>query len=207
MGSVNSIVYTKAETEPAAFRRFTTIQPAYMNTLRELSLIELTLEQDALNENGLWYGIQAMRTLKDTCRQQGKPASCESVQNHAGIVRCLTFHPIVPTVISKSPFLQSAIPTPISSPKPIIIRQITRTWKDDKDTAAVEAAAVQRISDVEAAAQEEGMQTGYTYLNYAHSGQKVFGEGDRLRQLIDVSKRYDPDGIVQKCVPGGFKLS
>jgi hypothetical protein len=27
----------------------------YMNTLRELSLTELTVEQDAFNENGLWY--------------------------------------------------------------------------------------------------------------------------------------------------------
>ena len=54
-GCVNSIVYTKAEPEPEVFKPFTTIQPVYMNTLRELSLTELTVEQDAFNQNGLWY--------------------------------------------------------------------------------------------------------------------------------------------------------
>jgi hypothetical protein len=133
-------------------------------------------------------------------------ATCEKVRNYTGIVWSLTFHPVVPAVISKSPFLQSAIPTLSIPPKPIIIAQITGTWKDEKDTAAIEETAVQLISDVDSAAREEGMQTGYVYLNYAHSGQKVFGEGDRLRRLQDVSKRYDPDGIFQRCVPGGFKL-
>jgi hypothetical protein len=132
--------------------------------------------------------------------------SCDRVRDFAGIVWSLTFHPVAPTIVSKSPFLQSAIPTLSSPPKPIIIAQITGTWKDGKDTGAIEATAVQLLTDIERAAQEEEMQTGYVYLNYAHSGQKVFGEGDRLRQLRTVSKRYDPDGIFQRCVPGGFKL-
>ena len=54
-GFVNSIVYTKPESEPAVIKPFTSIEPAYVNTLRELSLTELTREQDAFNENGLWY--------------------------------------------------------------------------------------------------------------------------------------------------------
>lgn len=56
-GCVNSIVYTKAEADPEVFKPFTAIQPVYMNTLRELSLMELTVEQDAQNEKGLWYVI------------------------------------------------------------------------------------------------------------------------------------------------------
>lgn len=53
-GFVNSIVYTKPEHEPAVVKPFTEIQPMYQNTVRELSLTALTLEQDAFNENGLW---------------------------------------------------------------------------------------------------------------------------------------------------------
>ncbi|KAF2675969.1 putative oxidoreductase [Lentithecium fluviatile CBS 122367] len=209
-GCVNSIVYTKAETEPAVYKPFTAMQPVYMNTLRELSLLELTREQDALNENGLCQVMISTTYYLDlpllTRTVDLYQASCDSVRNYAGIVWSLTFHPIVPSTISKSTFLQSAIPTLSSPPKPIIIAQITGTWKDGKDTAAVEVTAVQLISDIDAAAKEEGLQTGYVYLNYAHSGQKVFGEGERLQQLRDVSKRYDPDGIFQHCVPGGFKL-
>ena len=130
-------------------------------------------------------------------------ASCDKVRNTAGIVWSLTFHPVSAPVISKSPFLNSLLSDPS---QPMVIAQITGTWKDMKDTEAIESTAVQLIADVDAAAQKEGLQTGYVYLNYAHSGQKVFGDGERLRRLRDVSKRYDPDGIFQRCVPGGFKL-
>lgn len=54
-GFVNGIVYTKPESDPAVFKPFTNIDPIYANTLRELSPTELTREQDAFNENGLWY--------------------------------------------------------------------------------------------------------------------------------------------------------
>lgn len=53
---VNGIVYTKLPVnEPDAFKPFIELEPIYSNTLRELSLIDLTREQDAFNENGLWY--------------------------------------------------------------------------------------------------------------------------------------------------------
>ena len=54
-GFVSSIVYTKPESEPAAIKPFISLKPTYLNTLRELSLTELTREQDTFNENGLWY--------------------------------------------------------------------------------------------------------------------------------------------------------
>ena len=53
-GFVSSIVYTKPESEPAVFKPFIKMEPTYLNTLRELSLTELTREQDSFNENGLW---------------------------------------------------------------------------------------------------------------------------------------------------------
>ena len=52
-GIVNSIVYTKPESEPAVIKPFTSLKPTYLNTLRELSLTELTCEQDSYNQNGL----------------------------------------------------------------------------------------------------------------------------------------------------------
>lgn len=51
-GIVNGIVYTKPESEPTVFKPFLKIDPVQVNTLRELSLTELTLEQDKFNQNG-----------------------------------------------------------------------------------------------------------------------------------------------------------
>ena len=45
-------------------------------------------------------------------------------------------------------------------------------------------------------------------MNYAWRGQMVidgYGE-DNKRFLKEVSEKYDPDGVFQKAVVGGFKL-
>lgn len=54
-GFVNGVVYTKPQNEPKVFKPFLKLDPIHVNTLRELSLTELTREQDDFNENGLWY--------------------------------------------------------------------------------------------------------------------------------------------------------
>ena len=138
-------------------------------------------------------------------------ASCESVKSFDGIAWAMTFHPIFQAVISKSPFLQSAIPNRSANQDSIIIAQLFGTWRDPKDTTEVEKTALKLISEIEDAAREQNKQTGYLYLNYAYPGQDVFGDGsadggEKKKFLQDVSRRYDPDGIFQRCVPGGFKL-
>ena len=68
---VNSVVYTKPNREPAVIKPFLEPGPIYVNTLRELSLTELTQEQDGFNENGLWsvllyHCFLSLRPLKTT---------------------------------------------------------------------------------------------------------------------------------------------
>ena len=68
-GFVSSIVYTKPQSEPAVFKPFSSLEPTYLNTLREMSLTELTREQDSFNENGLWYVLcrTAFLDVNPTC--------------------------------------------------------------------------------------------------------------------------------------------
>ncbi len=118
----------------------------------------------------------------------------------------MSLQPIVPTVIARSPFLQDAIPDLGSNTRPIVVAQLTGTWKDSRDTAVIEAVALKLIRDITIATRIYDMQTGYIYLNYAHAGQSFFGEGRRKQWLKEMSRKYDPEGIFQHCVPGGFKL-
>lgn len=133
--------------------------------------------------------------------------SCDSVRHCTGIVWSMTLQPITPTIIAHSPFLQEAIPNLVSnSNKTVVVAQLTGTWKHSEDTAAVEATALKLIDSIDSEARAFGMDTGYIYLNYAHAGQNVFGEGQRKERLREISKKYDPEGIFQRAVPGGFKL-
>ena len=118
----------------------------------------------------------------------------------------MSFQPIVPAIITRSPFLQEAIPALSTHSKPIVVAQLTGTWKDPKDTAAIEAVALTLINDLDIAARKNDMQTGYIFLNYAHAGQNVFSERRRRDWLQEVSRRYDSEGILQRCVPGCYKL-
>ncbi|KAI4289386.1 MAG: hypothetical protein L6R35_001355 [Caloplaca aegaea] len=210
-GFVNSIVYTKPEHEPAVVKPFTEIQPMYQNTVRELSLTALTLEQDAFNENGLCQIMIATTYYLHLPLLHGTynlwQDSCDSVRHCTGIVWSMTLQPITPTIIAHSPFLQEAIPNLVSnSNKTVVVAQLTGTWKHSEDTAAVEATALKLIDSIDSEARAFGMDTGYIYLNYAHAGQNVFGEGQRKERLREISKKYDPEGIFQRAVPGGFKL-
>lgn len=133
--------------------------------------------------------------------------SCGSVRDCTGIVWSVTLQPITPTIIAHSPFLQEAIPDlAANSNKTVVVAQLTGTWKDPKDTAAVETTALKLIDSIDREARAADMNTGYIYLNYAHAGQNVFGEGQRKERLREVSRQYDPEGIFQRVVPGGFKL-
>jgi hypothetical protein len=50
----------------------------------------------------------------------------------------------------------------------------------------------------------------FIHLNYAGESQDPIGSygknGDKKKQLQAVSKKYDPKGVFQTKVPGGFKL-
>jgi len=49
---------------------------------------------------------------------------------------------------------------------------------------------------------------GFQYLNYAHPDQhplESYG-ADNLQHLEEASRKFDPEGVFQKLVPGGFKL-
>lgn len=54
-----------------------------------------------------------------------------------------------------------------------------------------------------------GTDKPYIYLNYAYPGQdpiKGYGQ-EGVKLLREASKKYDPKGVFQNLVPGGFKVS
>lgn len=64
------------------------------------------------------------------------------------------------------------------------------------------------IDTIEKEAKKRKLWRAWKYMNYAFEGQDVltgYGE-ENLKFINAVSKEYDPDGVFQKLVPGGFKL-
>lgn len=65
------------------------------------------------------------------------------------------------------------------------------------------------IDEIEAFAESVGGNVGFRYLNYCDGSQDPFatyGEAN-IRKMKDAAAKYDPTGVFQTRVPGGFKIS
>lgn len=82
-------------------------------------------------------------------------------------------------------------------------------WDSAEDDALVEGQVQELFARAAARADELGVAHPYLYLNYAAPWQDpIAGYGDEsVAFLRGTSATYDPTGLFQKHVPGGFKLS
>jgi hypothetical protein len=82
-------------------------------------------------------------------------------------------------------------------------------WTNPADDTAVINAVLNMFTQANAYATSNGKLNRFIYLNYAYKTQKpISGYGDaNVQKLEAISKKYDPAGIFQNRVPGGFKLA
>lgn len=87
--------------------------------------------------------------------------------------------------------------------------QIMYSFTQGRVEAALQRDINRLTKEVENIARKERALSRFVYLNYAGSGQKVLeGYGKKsVEELKRVAAKYDPYGVFQKQVTGGFKLS
>jgi len=85
---------------------------------------------------------------------------------------------------------------------------LTNTWalpSGDQVTLPFSISFMKRVEDL---AKAKGLFEPYLFLNDAGIDQKVIASyGDaQVKELVKVSKKYDPKGVFQKLAKRGFKL-
>lgn len=65
------------------------------------------------------------------------------------------------------------------------------------------------VQDLEELTKEVGGDVDFRYLNYCDGSQDPLeGYGaENIRKMKDAAAKYDPTGVFQTRVPGGFKIS
>ncbi|KAJ5587856.1 uncharacterized protein N7459_003621 [Penicillium hispanicum] len=91
----------------------------------------------------------------------------------------------------------------------MIVYLLFLSWDDSRDDSLVKYAGDRIITQVREYAASIGEDHEYIYLNYADRSQNPLrGYGaDNLREILRVAKKYDPAGVFQTQMPGGFKVS
>lgn len=92
--------------------------------------------------------------------------------------------------------------------KDLVLSVLTAAYANADDDDTVQKAMEAIIEKHEEITRQKGLYIPFKYLNYADKSQdpiESYGEAVKAR-LQAVSKRYDPRGVFQKKVPGGFKL-
>jgi hypothetical protein len=125
-----------------------------------------------------------------------------------GIRYSITYQPIPPAMTSKSAPLGGNSLGLESLDRALALVLLTATWEDASNDALVENTTRDLINKIDARARATGQYYPFKYLNYAYTGQEIFGGygAANRAQLQATSRKYDPSRIFQNAVPGGFKL-
>jgi hypothetical protein len=90
----------------------------------------------------------------------------------------------------------------------LIIALLSVTWQLGLDDANVYGAVDRLIKGGQERADQLGVGHNFVYLNYARASQDPIASYGpvSVQRLRDASAKYDPNGVFQKLVPGGFKI-
>jgi hypothetical protein len=82
------------------------------------------------------------------------------------------------------------------------------TWGDEADDEIINNSVTDLFTKFDAFAASHNGLNPYIYLNYAYETQKPIQSygATNVEKLQTASKTYDPFGVFQELVPGGFKL-
>jgi hypothetical protein len=206
-----SLEYTKPVENPPFFQNFTSL-PQTFSTMRISNLTDFTVEISSSDPDGRRQlfvtstyknSAELMAVFYETAQDVAQP-----LRTVPGIVWSSSFQP-QPTIINDKAATTGGNSLGLDESDGNLFNTLLNImWEDEADDALVYAQAKELFAQVDAKAKELGVYHSYIYLNYAAPWQDpISGYGaDPKRQLQETSKLYDPTGVFQKNVPGGFKL-
>jgi hypothetical protein len=125
-----------------------------------------------------------------------------------GLICSLTLQPYALSCL-KSSASQGGNPLGLDvSLGPLVSVLLLSYWDNREDDDKIAETMRGVLEKVQKDSADRGTAVPYTFLNYASQWQDPIGSygAENKKMLQDVSKKYDPEGLFQRSVPGGFKL-
>ncbi|KAF3766669.1 FAD-binding domain-containing protein [Cryphonectria parasitica EP155] len=208
----NAIEYTKAEIYPPVFQPLMAI-PAIDSTMRLDTVAGIAEELATLSPGGsrvLFMTITHGNSISMlNAVYQAWSDSIADISKVAGIIWTFSLEPLPPAIYARSSSNSLGLSDRNGT---LVVGLLTAQWTDAADDNVVEATAKKLHGDIQTAAEGLGEDDPFLYLNYANTagwqGDPIASYGEAsVARLRSTSSKVDPEGVFQKNVPGGFKLT
>ncbi|KAK4183596.1 bifunctional solanapyrone synthase [Podospora australis] len=206
--------HTQGKVNPPSLQWFTGVQPQIeqMNTMRTSTHSDFCDELSKFTVDGArnhWTSltVRADIDLIKIFRSMWQE-TLQSIKDAEGFVFSLGFHPLTRALLENSRKAGGNAMDISPSDGPLFVVLINPSWALPEDDGRIFAAVESLATRLRELASKRGLLHRYIFTNYAHRTDHVMaGYGkESLDRLRDVSAKYDPEGMFQKGVPGGFKL-
>jgi hypothetical protein len=203
--------YTKAIPNPPVFQKLIANSQLFGNTPRISTTMDFTEEIKKLNPSG-------SRQLFMTFSHKNSARFMETIYNIAGRIYK---RPTLPLTLSWSISFQPLTKKTqslsastggnalgLDGTDDITYVLLTASWNTVSGDAEVERAAKDLWAEVNVEARKVGLESRFLYLNYAAKFQDpIKGYGEKSVKILEkVAREYDPNGLFQTAMPGGFKI-
>ncbi|TVY71554.1 Bifunctional solanapyrone synthase [Lachnellula suecica] len=212
---MNTVYYTHpTSSAPPVMQPFTNIEPQVqaLNSLKPVTLTEAAAGQAAGVANKVRCSYMNVTVKADVETLQSAAgiytAAVKPIQDAKGLVCSLTFQPFPFGLLQASAAKGGNALGLDPEDGPAVSLLLLTYWGAKEDDHRIAEVMKGALGSIQALAVKKGTALEYVYLNYASGFQRPFaGYGKPNQNLLqEVSKKYDPEGLFQKGVPGGFKL-
>lgn len=212
---MNSLYHTgTTNPNPAELEPFAAVSPQIeqLNSLRALKLTEAAGEQAQQSADGVRCAYINTTVKADTSTLKAAAdayvAALEPLKECEGITCSFTLQPYPSSLLEKSASLGGNVLGLDPADGPLVSILALTWWKDKKDDEKIVNTFQKVIEEIDRDAAARGTAVPFKYMNYAWGFQDpIASYGQENKAFLQkVSRAYDPDGLFQKGVPGGFKL-
>ncbi|KAM0473204.1 hypothetical protein ACHAPX_008255 [Trichoderma viride] len=205
---IGSASYTKPVLHPAVFSGLEAV-PSISNTSEIIAVAALAAEAPTPPLNWLFATLtfgtssEAMLGIFNALN--------ESIYNFnpaGGITWSFAFEPLPSVMLSHSAATGGNVLGVEPKDGNGVVLLISALWPNSTSNDSIYRKGRDAFAAVKTVAEQKGVLRKFEYLNYAGPHQSPLASygADNLNFLRQISKKYDPTGVFQSKVPGGFKL-
>ncbi|KAI6084062.1 hypothetical protein F4821DRAFT_271334 [Hypoxylon rubiginosum] len=214
MMCLNQVYCTQGIEKSPVLQPFTDIQPQIeqMNSLRMHSLADAAREQ-AGDRPSPKRSVYMNTTVKaDAATLQAATriyaAAIEPLKSCEGILLSMTLQPYPLSLLQRSATQGGNVLGLDPELGPLVSILFLTFWENREDDEKIVSSLREALDEIDRDATVRDTLVPFKYLNYAATFQDPIGSYGtvKVEKLRNASQKFDPDGLFQKGVPGGWKL-